>query len=196
MNKLAYLASLSVVATGIAFAQNSGASSPRDSNSSGNTSATTSQSQKTKTSPKAAAPGSDPSAANPATAPATSPSTQAPVPDATIRDQPGRTADPEATPQPRSGTMGTTGKTPATNTPQSTSPDQAPNSSTTPDSPPPHTSLVGASAVGSSIAPTEALVSVSRKPPHGPDAGTQPDTGTVDNVKAVNSRRPVPKRGD
>jgi hypothetical protein len=187
MKTLAYFASLTVLATGIAFAQSSGTGAQSDpSNSSGSSSAQSSQSPKmTQSKP------SKPSdAANPdsSVAPATSPSAQSPVPNATVHDQPSNSSSPTASDagqaQPRSGTMGTTGKTPENTPAQSASPDQQPKSSDTPNSGPPRTSLNDPGMLDGSHQPTEELAALPQKPAHAPDAGTQP------NPEAVNQAQP------
>lgn len=195
MKNLAYVASLSVLATGIAFAQTSGSATQGDtSNSSGNSSSQTSQSHKA-VPKKTGGESSDPSWTGTSIAPATSPTTESSVPNATIHDQPGSSSRPGVNAgQKRSGSMGTTGRTPETSPPDN-SPSQKPKSSTTPDSPPPpHTSLVNPTRLKSNVSGSQAMAGLARKPPHAPDAGTQPllEAADSDETQSV-GEPPMPR---
>lgn len=188
MKHLAYLAFLSLLATGMALAQNpSAAGQDNIGNSSGNASAQTSQ-QHNKTPRRAADQSSDSTGQNAWTAPATSPSTVAPVPTLTIHDRPAPAASPsnvkDQAGQQRIGNLGTTGKTPETSAPERTPPDQQPSVTSTTDGAPPRTSLVSTPGIHSNLAPMGTLASLSHKPPHGPDAGTRPNPEAVDNTEA------------
>lgn len=186
MKNLAYLASLSVLATGIAFAQSAGTAGQPESNTGSSSSAQASPPHQ-KIPRTDGATNSDPAGVNSSTPAATSPTAQAPVPNATIHDKPAGSGTPNGdlgAAKPRSGTMGTTGKTPEAGTPRNTSPDQDPKSSSTPSNPPPHTSLVAPVGVHHKISPTETLASIARRPPHGPDAGTQPNPEEAEAIGA------------
>lgn len=179
MKTLAYLSSLTLLAASVVFAQSSGAGAQSDtSNSSGSSSAHTSQPTKPKMAQPAAG-SQDTDQQGTASSAATSSTTQTELPNTAIHDRPA-TSTPAATDQgqatrPQSGTMGTTGNTPNTSTPPSSSPDHKPNSSDPNNSAPPHTSLnAPPKNIGRGVSATEAMADMPERPAHAPDSGTQP----------------------